>query len=235
MWDWAKGSWVIVVAFIVAVVAAGAGSATAAKLITGKQIKNGSIKAKDLSPGVKAKLRRTGRDGAVGPIGTPGPLGAPGPIGAPGPKGDTGPVGPTGLSLFTFADSAVDNGLTLSGADTVVTATAQQLPNASGAVGGSLKFPAGPGRYAQTSTVRIRTQGSGSYACALQISVNGSQFFDEDRTEEGAQNTLRFSTPSGGFLNNNPSEQQFRVVCTGANTRTVIDSDLSVIAAAKDL
>lgn len=221
MWNWVKGSWVVVLAFVLGVAVAGAGTATAARLITGKQIKNGSITYKDLSPGVKEKLNQTG------------PNGTPGPKGEPGPSGPGGPAGPAGLSLLTFADSSVSGGLTLSGADAVVTTTAQQLPNANGSVGGPLVFPAGPGRYAQTSTVRVRTQGSGNYVCALQVAVNGSQFFDLDRTELASPITLRFTVPSGAFLNNTVSQQQYRVVCNGAATRSVIDADLSVIAALK--
>jgi hypothetical protein len=53
---------------IVALLLAGAGSATAARLITGKQIKNGSIGSSDLKKSVRTKL-----DGAfvkVGPAGS---------------------------------------------------------------------------------------------------------------------------------------------------------------------
>jgi hypothetical protein len=54
---------------IIAVFVAGAGSATAARLITGKQIKNGSIGSADLKRSVRAKLGgsfvKVGPDGAV--------------------------------------------------------------------------------------------------------------------------------------------------------------------------
>jgi hypothetical protein len=54
---------------IVAVFVAGAGSATAAQLITGKQIKNGTIGSADLKKSVRAKLDgafvKVGPDGAV--------------------------------------------------------------------------------------------------------------------------------------------------------------------------
>ena len=79
----------VVVAVIALVLSAGAG-ATASLLITGKQIKNNTVttadiknrtlKAKDLSLGAKSKLR--------GPTGPAGPAGA---------KGDTGPAGAIGL------------------------------------------------------------------------------------------------------------------------------------------
>lgn len=69
----------IAIAFILGLLIASTGTATAAKLITGKDIKNGTIKQKDLAAGVRAKLGRTG---------APGPKGEPGPS---GPKGEPGP------------------------------------------------------------------------------------------------------------------------------------------------
>jgi hypothetical protein len=64
---------------IVAVVLAGAGSAVAARLITGKQIKNGTIQLVDLSPSAREQL-----SGARGPRGGVGPQGSQGPAGTPG-------------------------------------------------------------------------------------------------------------------------------------------------------
>ena len=56
-----------------------AGTATAAQMITGKQIRNGSITAKDLSKGLRAQL---GVPGPVGPAGASGPVGPAGPAGS---------------------------------------------------------------------------------------------------------------------------------------------------------
>ena len=88
----------VLVAVLALIVAAGAG-ATASMIITGKQIKDGSIttkdvknrslKVKDLSPKATSKLR-----GATGPAG---PRGATGATGATGPAGATGLQGLTGL------------------------------------------------------------------------------------------------------------------------------------------
>jgi hypothetical protein len=63
-------------------------TATAAKLITGAQIKNGSIGLVDLSAKAKKALR-----GKQGPQGLPGAQGAPGTPGAPGAPGAQGPAG----------------------------------------------------------------------------------------------------------------------------------------------
>ncbi len=90
----------------VILVLAFAGSATAAKLITGKQVKNnsltgkdlknGSVKAADLSAGAKQTLiGAKGEPGAKGDTGAPGAKGDTGDAGAPGAKGDTGPAGPS--------------------------------------------------------------------------------------------------------------------------------------------
>jgi hypothetical protein len=76
---------VLIAAVAVAVVAT-SGSAVAASLITGKQIKNGTIKLKDINKNARAKLE--GDTGPQGPQGVQGPKGDPG---EPGPA--TGPAG----------------------------------------------------------------------------------------------------------------------------------------------
>ena len=87
---------VIVVAII------GGGTATAANLITGKDIKNGSVgtadikngslKVKDLTPKAVKTLQKhgTAAAGATGSVGATGAKGATGPQGPQGPKGDDG-------------------------------------------------------------------------------------------------------------------------------------------------
>jgi hypothetical protein len=87
-----------IVIAVLAVLLATAGSAGAAKLITSKQIKNGSIKAVDLDRSLQAKLRKvgTGGVGGTGQDGQRGPQGAQGPAGPAGPAGPQGPQGPAG-------------------------------------------------------------------------------------------------------------------------------------------
>ena len=58
------------------------GTATAARLITSKDIKNGTIKTVDMSPSAKRALK--GNRGATGPQGLAGPAG---PTGAQRPAG----------------------------------------------------------------------------------------------------------------------------------------------------
>ncbi|HRV59445.1 MAG: hypothetical protein KDB54_07385 [Solirubrobacterales bacterium] len=75
----------ILLAFLLGIILATAGTATAAKLITGKDIKNGTITAKDLSNSLRKKLNHTGKTGKTG---------------ATGPSGATGPAGTIDVSNF---------------------------------------------------------------------------------------------------------------------------------------
>lgn len=63
----------MVVAFLLGLVIATAGTATAARLITGKQIKDGSVAARDLTKSVRAQIAKTGAAGPRGAKGDPGP------------------------------------------------------------------------------------------------------------------------------------------------------------------
>ncbi len=74
-----RHAWMIVLAFIAGVVLAGAGTATAAKLINGSSIKNGTISAKKLSKSVRQQLKKAGTPGPRGQQGVPGKQGIPGP------------------------------------------------------------------------------------------------------------------------------------------------------------
>lgn len=60
------------IAFLVGIGLATAGTATAVQMITGKQIRNGTITAKDLSKGVRRQLGVAGPTGATGPTGPAG-------------------------------------------------------------------------------------------------------------------------------------------------------------------
>jgi hypothetical protein len=89
-----------VLAFVLGLLVASAATAGAAALISGKQIKDGTITSKDLSPALRAKLARAGKPGPAGP------KGAPGAKGDPGPKGDTGATGtPDPSGFYAKAES----------------------------------------------------------------------------------------------------------------------------------
>jgi Collagen triple helix repeat (20 copies) len=94
-----------ILACIAVALVAGASTATAASLITSKDIKNGTIQSKDIKNGtikssdlaraVKNKLNKGSR-GRPGPVGPQGPAGPAGPAGPQGPAGPAGPQGPAG-------------------------------------------------------------------------------------------------------------------------------------------
>lgn len=97
----------VVVAALVAFAVLG-GSATAAKLITGKEIKNGSITGADVKKGSLGadKLSRAALRSLR--AGQAGPAGASGPAGPSGPKGDAGQAGPPGAPGLAGAPGVSD-------------------------------------------------------------------------------------------------------------------------------
>ena len=92
----------VVAAFFGGVVLASSVSATAATLITGRQIKDGTVTGADIRNGSLTGLDfargtlRIGPRGPVGPAGAPGAKGDPGAAGAKGDPGATGAKGDTG-------------------------------------------------------------------------------------------------------------------------------------------
>jgi hypothetical protein len=86
---------------IVALFVAFSGTATAALVMTGKQIKDGTITSKDLrnrtlGTNKLSKKAVSSLKGQRGPAGAQGPRGEAGVQGVQGPKGDTGAIGPQG-------------------------------------------------------------------------------------------------------------------------------------------
>jgi hypothetical protein len=94
---------------IVAVVLASAGGATAASLITGKQIRNGSITSADIRNRSLStsdlSARTVDQLSDPGPRGLPGAPGPQGPAGAQGPAGPAGPTGASGVAEIVTAQS----------------------------------------------------------------------------------------------------------------------------------
>lgn len=88
-----------IVAFILGLAVATATTATATTLISGKNIKDGSISSKDLSSYVRAQLAKAGK---AGPAGRAGEQGVRGPEGSAGVTGAQGPAGPQGLLADTL-------------------------------------------------------------------------------------------------------------------------------------
>lgn len=99
--------WPALLIVVVLLLAAGTGGAVAGVMITGKQIKDGTVTSADvkdrtlgvgdLSPAARNSLQGApGATGANGPPGATGPAGATGATGAAGPTGGAGPAGPAG-------------------------------------------------------------------------------------------------------------------------------------------
>jgi Collagen triple helix repeat (20 copies) len=89
-------------AFIAGIVAllVSATSATAAFVVTSKNIKDGTIQTVDLSSKAKRALKgNRGPEGPMGPEGEPGLWGEPGPQGPPGPPGPPGQPGASGAPI----------------------------------------------------------------------------------------------------------------------------------------
>jgi hypothetical protein len=85
-----------IIAAIVAMLMSAA-SATAAFVVTSKNIKDGTIQTVDISAKAKRALKgRVGPRGPAGPAGTVGATGAQGPAGPTGGQGPAGPIGPAG-------------------------------------------------------------------------------------------------------------------------------------------
>jgi len=99
----------LVVSIIALVVACTGTGIAASRLITSGDIKNGTIKLKDLSPAARKALL-----GKAGPQGPTGPQGAKGATGAKGPQGKQGEPGQPGTSLFNA--TTIPSGVTIKGA-----------------------------------------------------------------------------------------------------------------------
>jgi hypothetical protein len=120
-------SGLVVVAAATVFAAGGATSATAAKLITGHDIKNGTVTSadvKDLSlglrdfgPGVQNRI--------LNPHGKTGATGATGATGQKGEKGEKGEKGDSGLAGAYYAVAFYDSGDTNAGAIATVACKAQ--------------------------------------------------------------------------------------------------------------
>lgn len=109
-----------------AILASGATGAYSAAQITGRQIADGTVTARDLAPPVRKALTYRQASVAGNPVvsGPRGPQGEPGPAGAPGPQGPVGPAGPKSEDAHRYVESAP---LEVTGGRTVVVLAACEL------------------------------------------------------------------------------------------------------------
>ena len=145
----------LVLAVVGLVLVAMTGSAVAARLIDGHQIKKRSIPADRLTkdakkalqgkPGKRGPKGKPGRTGAIGPQGPQGPQGSQGATGPQGPQGQRGPAGPAGPRGESGADGV--SGYEVIGQTVVWSpgfdAKTMPCPDGKVAIGGGLKADGG--------------------------------------------------------------------------------------------
>ena len=109
-----KSSAGFLVLILVGLIVAAAGTATAAKLITSADIKNGTIKGEDIKKGTISEKRLS--EGVKAKLNSGGPQGLDS-IGPQGPKGDSGAAAPGGF-IIRDGDGNVVNGFVAFDLDT---------------------------------------------------------------------------------------------------------------------
>jgi hypothetical protein len=98
----------ILVGVVAAVLLVGGAGATAATLITGKQIKDGTITGKDVKD--KSLTAKDFKGSVQGPAGAQGPGGPQGPQGPGGPQGPAGRLGIASVETVHGADVPANSG-----------------------------------------------------------------------------------------------------------------------------
>ncbi|HEY8582509.1 MAG TPA: hypothetical protein VIL49_06165 [Capillimicrobium sp.] len=162
-----KRSPMMIAAAILALFLAVGGTATAAKLIsgddirdrsitaqdikkktlTGKEVRNGSLGLRDLNSVAKAAIAKAGTGGQTGTAGAAGAQGPQGPAGPQGEQGPQGPAGPAGLV-------AVSN----TNGDAVVNGVGTRLVSSMGMA---------PGNYVVSATATLESAADDEVSCEL--------------------------------------------------------------------
>ncbi|MFL5846254.1 MAG: hypothetical protein ACJ762_16320 [Solirubrobacteraceae bacterium] len=197
----------------------GAGTATGASLITGKQIKNSSVTGSDiknkslglgdLSP--KARTALKGATGPAGPTGAKGDTGAAGAAGAAGAKGDTGDRGPSD-GYFSIVNSSVN------------------APDAMGTVD-TLDLPTG--KFLITATVEGLGIGDANRNLSCQL-LHGATVLNDDQdfitlgTQRAHVTMLAAVELSGILVNSNDIELQ----CSDGNSGLLIQTSMTAVKVA---
>lgn len=178
----------------VALFAALSGTATAATMITGKQIKNSSITGSDIRnsslTGSDVKNRSLGlSDLSTSAVNTL--KGATGPVGAAGPAGPQGPAGPASLPKVLTASLGSKN-----------------LPaNASTEV---LEKAVPAGSYLVTAKLTLFTQDTDIYSCELRV---GATTIDSALSQSSAAATSRTPLVVQG-IGSPAAGETLRVLCS---------------------
>ena len=116
--------------------------ATAASLITGRQVKDGTLTGKDIKNGsIASKDLAPSARGSMGPAGSPGAQGPAGPMGPRGDKGVPGPAAPAPEARQAFIT-----------ADTTRLETAAVCPVGETVIGGGYRVTTSNGNVPADST-----------------------------------------------------------------------------------
>jgi len=163
-----------------------AGTAGAAKLLTGKDIKDGSIGLKDLSKRARSALK--GATGAQGPQGLKGDSGAPG---GPGTSGSTAPSLVMGAIGVTAGSTLYAPPL---GGNQTPTEATVQTP-----------VPPGTGLTARDFSAAVRTAPGGGQSVVVAFRIDGADTaltctISGSATSCTAPSTATAALPSGGRL-----------------------------------
>ena len=183
--QWLGASLALVALFIALGGTSFAGNVTsrAARLITGKQVKNNSITGKDVKDG---SLNQEDFSGAVAADGTAGPPGPAGPAGPPGPKGDAGAPNPNAVNSDRLDDLDSADFLRASGkaadADTVDGIDSEDLAVRNATLSYTRNVPSdsysgyyliNTGSFGQPASRRPDPAGEVWYDCPQNLATNG--------------------------------------------------------------
>lgn len=202
-----------ILAFVLGLVVATAGTATGASLITSRQIKNGTITMRDLSKSVRAKIAKAG---ATGPTGA---------------NGDAGPKGDPGTTLTRHTQNAEPTFAIANTATTVAVIGDLSEATYSGSYTTALVHPAGLAHY-----VAVNVQAHVASVTGLNVTCELQK-----RLDPGAWTAIaKVDVPSGGtreaYLNSTfpsfaaGSSWSFRVRCQTSSGSGTARGEIAVIA-----
>lgn len=201
---------------VIAMIIASAATAGAASLITGKQIKDGSIGARDLTKAVRQQLACAG---------------VPGPQGPAGAKGETGAKGDPGPTLIRHTQNA-ESGFPISATPTTV-AVIGEISEAlySGSYSGGLVHPTGLTAYMVVNIqAHVRSvTGTGPFTCTLENRADGGPWTPIAQAVAATAGTELFMNPSFPSFTAGTT-WSFRVRCNTNSGSGTARGEIGVVA-----
>jgi hypothetical protein len=214
-------------AFMLGLTIATAASAGAASLITGRQIKDGTITKRDLSKALQQQLARTGAAGAKGDPGVPGPKGD---LGAQGPLGERGVQGPAGPTLVRHTQNA-EAGWPISTTPTLVAGIgSNELLTYSGSYSGPLTQPQDVSYLAVNVQAHVRAVTGTGVSCTLERRFNGGSWAGLASSGQAAGGEIFMNASFPSFTPGTVVE--FRMMCSTSSGTGTAQGEIGVVAAA---